>query len=212
MSLTPYRPYTIDHPQPGGDALKFRLICFDVDGTLVEKWTDQLLPGVETFFTDYYIPLYMDSPVTRPHPAPHIALVTNQGGVGLRYWMETKDFGEPEKFPTKRSVQDRLDSISKQLGIWQHVTFHKSFAFQSKTGEWGPTPYDPKDTSLGMKTPTAWRPDRRKPAPGMIVDAMAAHGVSSKNDVLMVGDRPEDQGAAQAAGVGFIWADNFFNR
>jgi D-glycero-D-manno-heptose 1,7-bisphosphate phosphatase len=50
---------------------------------------------------------------------------------------------------------------------------------------------------------------RRKPAPGMILEAKELAGVSL-DEILMVGDRPEDEQAARAAGVAFQWAHEFF--
>ena len=62
----------------------------------------------------------------------------------------------------------------------------------------------------------------RKPAPGMLIvarsfqiwweeDLIEINGVQTwKPDrCLMVGDRPEDQGAAQAAGINFMWAEDW---
>lgn len=50
---------------------------------------------------------------------------------------------------------------------------------------------------------------RRKPGPGMLLEIIASSG-EQKADILYVGDRPEDEGAAQAAGVAFMWAADFF--
>jgi len=49
----------------------------------------------------------------------------------------------------------------------------------------------------------------RKPEPGMLVEIMQEQDVSAI-DTLMVGDRPEDEGAAKAAGIDFMWAKDFF--
>lgn len=46
----------------------------------------------------------------------------------------------------------------------------------------------------------------RKPAPGMLKLAIANHGA---DEALYVGDRPEDDGAAAATGLPFIWANDF---
>lgn len=51
--------------------------------------------------------------------------------------------------------------------------------------------------------------ERRKPGPGMLIEAMQA-GNFGTWQTLMVGDRPEDEQAAQNAGVAFMWADDFF--
>ena len=51
----------------------------------------------------------------------------------------------------------------------------------------------------------------RKPAPGMLV--MLMHEAQAEpEEVMFVGDRPEDAEAAKAAGVQFAWADDFFGR
>lgn len=51
---------------------------------------------------------------------------------------------------------------------------------------------------------------RRKPSGAMILEAIADHPDAAAFGVLMVGDREEDQQAAQAAGVPFQWAHIFF--
>ena len=51
--------------------------------------------------------------------------------------------------------------------------------------------------------------DFRKPGGGMIRAAMEHFGVAPR-ETLMVGDRPEDKAAAEAAGCNFCWADEFF--
>lgn len=49
----------------------------------------------------------------------------------------------------------------------------------------------------------------RKPKPGMILSLMAEFGVSP-GEVIFVGDMESDQKAAEAAGVRFEWAGEFF--
>ena len=44
----------------------------------------------------------------------------------------------------------------------------------------------------------------RKPAPGMLLTAAREHGLSLANSIL-IGDKPSDIGAAQAAGVGHAY-------
>lgn len=50
---------------------------------------------------------------------------------------------------------------------------------------------------------------RRKPSPGMLLEAMDYFGVRP-GETLMVGDRKEDEAAALAAGISFIWAWQYF--
>lgn len=51
---------------------------------------------------------------------------------------------------------------------------------------------------------------RRKPEPGMLLEAMRDFE-AEPDETLFVGDRPEDEEAARAAGCAFQWAETFFN-
>src|SRR5262249_21131456 len=51
--------------------------------------------------------------------------------------------------------------------------------------------------------------DRRKPGPGMLVEAMQRFQ-TEPHRVLMVGDRDEDRQADENAGCHFTYADEFF--
>ena len=102
---------------------QYDLYIFDVDGTIAERDATELLPGVAEWFANNQTA---------------VAFATNQGGVGLRYWMETAGFGEPSKYPTAKAVQERLESIAKYLGVkWANIYY--SFAYQSKSSDnWSP--------------------------------------------------------------------------
>lgn len=52
--------------------------------------------------------------------------------------------------------------------------------------------------------------NRRKPAPGMLLELMEKLHVRDEQ-TLYVGDREEDREAARAAQVNFMWADKFFD-
>lgn len=52
---------------------------------------------------------------------------------------------------------------------------------------------------------------RRKPNPGMILDAAKDLDIDLQTSI-MVGDRDSDEQAAKNAGVPFAWADDFFER
>lgn len=56
----------------------------------------------------------------------------------------------------------------------------------------------------------------RKPNPGMIEAIWRRHPIGNQlhsrddwEEILIVGDRPEDEGAAKAAGVKFVWAHDW---
>lgn len=52
-----------------------------------------------------------------------------------------------------------------------------------------------------------WQGRMRKPGDGMVQQALGSH--PDTEEILFVGDRPEDEQAAQAAGVAFVWADEW---
>ena len=170
------------------------LIIFDVDGTLADRDTSELLPGVAEWFREngrYY----------------QIAFATNQGGVGLRYWMEEGGFGNPKDYPDITKVYNHLESVYRALpdidaekALFDQT--HVCFAYQSKkSGEWGPVPEQSEK----------WDSFYRKPSPGMLLRAMK-HADVSPGLTLMIGDSEEDQLAAKAAGCLFERADTFFGR
>lgn len=167
------------------------LHIFDLDGTLAAQDSTELLPGVAEWFA--------------AHPSNPCAIATNQGGVGLRRWMEGAGFGEPGKYPTQAEVEDRVTTLALSLFHEDRARLpvYIAFAYQAKSGKWSPIPPE------GQGDPR-WNPDWRKPAPGMIVQAMSDANISDPAQVLMVGDSEADQQAAKAAGVGFRWAWEFF--
>jgi HAD superfamily hydrolase (TIGR01662 family) len=169
----------------------YELIIFDVDGTLAEIYSTRLLPGVLNWFKN------------RPQEVD-VAIATNQGGVGLRYWMETEGFGNPSGYPTADAIEQRMRQLTKKLGLsWENV--YVAYAYrQKKSGQLGPIP--PQFTNSPY-----WRHDWRKPEAGMLKQAIRDYGTTSAQ-TLMVGDSPDDQSAATAAGCAFMWAKDFFGR
>lgn len=176
------------------------LYLFDVDGTIAERDTVNILPGVREWFKA------LDWRVDK------VAFVTNQGGVGLRYWMEKDGFGDPSKYPTREQVIHRLSEIEQELvPPTQELNseIYVCFAYQSKTtGKWGPTPYGAIADNFNI--PQEWSMYWRKPAPGMLLQAMFMADVKP-SDAVMIGDSDDDLQVAQAAGVKFVWAKDFFN-
>ena len=174
----------------------FSLLCIDVDGTIVDSNTSSVL-----------LPHFVDF-ITKIDPAKvKVALVTNQGGVGLRHWMTANSFGEPETLPTQEDVEKRLNDIHTKIkAVWSgETTVFMAFRFQAKSGRWGPVPFTCKDEPR-------WQQDWRKPGCGMLVAAMKWAKISpfETKKVLMIGDMDVDEGAAKSANVKFQKAPFFF--
>lgn len=54
----------------------------------------------------------------------------------------------------------------------------------------------------------AWEPERKKPGPAMLAELMALFG-AAPSETWMVGDSPDDESAAEAAGVRFVHITDF---
>jgi histidinol phosphatase-like enzyme len=171
------------------------LICLDLDGTLV----DDALVEEDGKLQRPQDQLFHE-PVLRPHVAEVIqrsaqegdnfAIITNQGGVAWGYH-------------TQAEVRQRISRAVMLLDFFHGRPFSVHIAWDHPRA-----------------TITQFRSDkeevcRRKPGPTMIVEAIDRQFPRRTEDptepmVLMVGDRPEDEEAAAAAGVAFDAAGSFF--
>jgi HAD superfamily hydrolase (TIGR01662 family) len=168
-----------------------KLILFDLDGTLAPCDQDVLYEDAAKWIEDATAPWMV---------------VSNQGSIGLRYWMETEGFGDPTKWQTLEGFSKRCAKLFPGISPSEY-RFHilMCTAYQSKTsGKWAPTP--PNSEGFSM-----WRHDWRKPAPGMLLHAMKVYGATPE-ETLMVGDSNDDLGAATAAGCQFMPDWEFFGR
>lgn len=169
-----------------------KLYIFDLDGTLIQYKTWQLLPNVK------------ETILALPQETK-LAICSNQGGVGLRNWMEEEQFGDPDKYPTEEEILEKTKALFDQIG--RPFAFYFSFAYQSnRTQLWNPIRRD-DETAY----PKFWQKSWRKPQAGMLIAAMEDAGVSPE-ETVMVGDWSEDCLAAAAANCNFVWDYEYFNR
>ena len=103
----------------------------------------------------------------------------------------------------------RLGVASNQGGVaFGHLTEDQAWdlvedaAKQIGAEDWTLCPHHPKGTIEEY----ARECDRRKPAPGMLLDLME-HFDIRRDDTLYIGDQEEDYDAAKKAGCNFMWAD-----
>jgi predicted HAD superfamily phosphohydrolase YqeG len=184
---------------------QYQLIIFDLDGTLSEFKTGAILPGVTDWFSAW----------KAAERKPSLALASNQGGVGLRFWMETEGFGTPRNYPTQGDVANHVAGVLGRIGLNERdMRVYLCFSYLSKkTGMYSPVPFSAVRGPIreGMEISPRWRASHRKPRPGMLNDAITDAGLTP-DQALMVGDWDEDKIAAHQAGCAFVWADGFFNR
>ena len=175
----------------------YKLLIFDIDNTLQKKWSDQLMPGVAEFFNKY-------NSATPADDLYHckLAFATNQGGVGLREILKRRG-QEAAQYPTRDAVIDRMHNLSRQLVGDEHgIMAVAALNYQDKSGEWA-IDYQ-EDQHF-----TWWDPNFRKPHAGMLDFIMSVLGASVA-DTTFIGDGDDDRKAAEAAGINFIWAKDFF--
>lgn len=115
--------------------------------------------------------------------AGHIVeIATNQGAVAFGYVAE-------------QVAWEKLYSARAALGLDALTTMAACFA-DARSPD--PRYNDPAEVA------------RRKPGGAMIQELINRHPYEASLGVLFVGDRPEDEQAAQNAGVAFRWAHEFF--
>mgnify|MGYP002777877795 CR=1 FL=1 len=179
-----------------------KIAILDKDGTLVRPKSgaefvqnpedQELLPGVE------------EAVARLVEENCRLAIASNQGGVAagrkslldavseMRYCMELfpyqPDFGD--KLPLIDSAYFCPDFEGKQL-YCAEFDFDGFFEFEAL--------HEQLFRIYPLK-------ECRKPGAGMIKEIISRHGLDKRDyeRVVMIGDRPEDQGAAEAAGIRFV--------
>lgn len=168
-----------------------KLFIFDVDGTLVDG-----MDGIELIAVARRW-------LAREKPQ-NIALCTNQGGVGRRYWMEPRPAEDYGHLPTEAAAIERLGKIVSQV---QEITggtvrLYAAYRFVSRKGNWSPVP-------TGREDDPAWSTEWRKPGTGMLRQALIDFGETVETAVF-VGDMDSDEETAVALGMDFCRAGDFF--
>jgi len=125
--------------------------------------------------------------------------------------------GVIETIATLRAAGHQIAIASNQGGVaWGFITVSQAQALvkdaAAKIGGvnfWRCSCYDERAKAKNPDSPYARKSYRRKPRPGMLKELMRAAGITT---AMMIGDSEDDRKAAEAAGVGFAWADEFFGR
>lgn len=123
-----------------------------------------------------------------------LAIATNQGRPACR------DAGWGDQYPTLTEVETKYDKLGERM----RARVYMSLVYATRDGSM----IAPRGVPLGDPR---LNPYWRKPNPGMILQAMEDADVSAEQ-TLFVGDGKDDETAARAANVDFVWAHEFFGR
>jgi D-glycero-D-manno-heptose 1,7-bisphosphate phosphatase len=163
-------------------AVRWKLVIFDLDGTLVcPKSGGEFRQTADDW---QFIGNRAAQVKALRRRRVHCAIATNQGGVAFGYF----DFS---------AIANAVYAAAARLSIPTEMI--------------AICPSHPKASIPQYRLDSV----HRKPGAGMLHHLMTTcrawywPGLAVA-DVLMVGDRPEDEGAAHAAGIDFKWADQFF--
>jgi len=157
-----------------------KLCIFDVDGTLVESKSGATFRKSADDWQ--WMPGRLEKLKMLRESDIKLAVATNQGGVAFGYF---------EKSDITREI---LKVVEGMTGI----SYYPSALYICYTHPKAKIEEYQKDDDI-----------RRKPGPGMLLEAMETFGVGPK-DTLFVGDREEDRLAAEAAKIDFEWAWAYF--
>lgn len=173
---------------------KKRILCLDLDGTVrrsksgktfIEGPDDiEIIPGMKELIWKY-----------NDEPDWLIIYVTNQGGIA--HGFKTREQAEDE-------IRATLDLLQREDPTDGDM-YTPCFDYFLCPYQEGSKVEDHSFRSLG-----------RKPAYGMLVAAemlfLEEGFIPDWDNSLFVGDRPEDEGCAKAAGIPFMWAHDFLKQ
>ncbi|MFN2145704.1 MAG: HAD-IIIA family hydrolase [Anaerolineales bacterium] len=163
------------------------LAVFDVDGTLTEikpdlKARKPRMVTPNNLGEQQPIPGVAEGLAKIMAAGIPIALATNRGGVAFGY-----------------TTLEEAEALAQEAADLCGIPEAKIYV----------CPYHAKARGPRADLRFAREHDCRKPNPGMLTQALADFKVSPA-EAFYVGDKESDRQAAEAAGMRFFWADEFF--
>jgi len=170
------------------------LTIFDLDQTLVERYTARPLPGVTAVLAELVA------------HGTQLMIATNQAGPAWRKWTGR------ERFPTTEQVCERFAAVVRALpslraATWLVAVYDARVNLTSDQFEELANAFNRSNTPLDLRA--AADPMWRKPQPGMLWEACRLSGVSTA-ETCFIGDMDSDAQAAQLAGMTFYSANSYF--
>jgi D-glycero-D-manno-heptose 1,7-bisphosphate phosphatase len=162
------------------------LYLFDLDNTLISGYMDRPDKNFDAWHVLPGRRARLNQLVMQGHK---VAIITNQGAVA---------FG----LVSERACSAKLNEAIRMLGLTNPRSSGDApdpLVYCAIHHPKGRPPYN--DPELAA---------RRKPSGAMIREAILDYPHAAASGVLMIGDRPEDEAAANDAGVPFQWSSEFF--
>lgn len=180
------------------------LFLFDVDGTLIRSFLREG-GGADSYDLIEVLPGRVEKLEELRQQGHSWAIVTNQAGIAFGY-------------QTSEQVNRKLYGVLEALGKPPYPNEAGVEAFIVRKSAGDDFPHLPPDGYVSLVHPKGKlaeylcdpEDDWRKPGGGMIRQAMKDYGVQA-TDVVYVGDMESDRLAAQAAGVAYVDAEEFFS-
>ncbi len=189
---------------------KILLIVFDVDGTLVSPKSGKAFR--ENADDWAWMPNRLAKYRQLQQTGVQLAVATNQAGPLWRLATGQQKYPSAQDH-ISQSLRDMILQLSwrpTQCDPW-FISIYDARALDMVTEQGVQRLKDEMFHVLeGMNCYIGSDPEWRKPRPGMLQAIMRHYEVDAEQ-TLFVGDRPEDEQAALAAGVSFQMADAFFS-
>lgn len=175
------------------------VLIFDVDDTIVQRWTTNLLRNRAQRLADL------------KKQGKKIYLATNQGGPAYHAWHYNRRSGRAGEYPAFIKTIGMMADIAQTTGAERcYVALHPGpedvarEIFERMT-----TSPDQVMYLIGDKIRASYRLDWRKPSGVMLLNVIDETS-AEKGRCAYVGNETKDQLAAEAAGVRFLDSDEFF--
>ena len=164
----------------------YGLYLFDFDGTLMRPRSGEKFP--KTVDDREFIEGRWEHLIELAKSGKKTAIITNQGGAAWGIF-------------AKEEMDAYLAKVIRNADMAAYFVCYHDHREKARSKASSPSEL------LTVDMYKEWY--RRKPGPGMLMEAMDYFGVS-REETLMVGDRNEDRLAAEAAGTSFEWSWDYF--
>jgi histidinol phosphatase-like enzyme len=176
-----------------------KVIILDVDGTVAEKWSEEILPWRQQKLAQMR------------EQGKRIFLATNQGGPAYRIVYGRENNALATMYPTLIEVLNRLYMVTTATGAEKCMVALHPGKDEIAKKLFANLQMDQVAVNVFYKgkIETCWRKEWRKPGRGIIWEIMNQTS-SRQSETMYVGNEMTDFDAARAAGIIYSDTDEFF--